>query len=1156
MTMYKPRTDPSSATLAAPMAAAAGSAGSAAPCNCGPAAPAGPGGGSTPATGVVLTPSLEELIYFNGRFLKAEDFQTEQNNYLLRIALSERAQGAGVSYGFHVTATTGPMSTTFVDQITQNFMAKVLASEASRKAWSEIVGKDRKPAEVAAVLSAAVEEICKADPGHSDTSLVIGRGHAADGWGSDLYLKCTTTVKLAGLIDAFGKYPTTCSVPGPSITPIADPQGVGLTGAYLLCLYVNGLDFGKVPVYGVQCGDNAQQVCSLGYHSEGVALQLVYFPGVTAPSKGTDPFAWRGEGARRYFDAEIAAHGTRLPLLGKGLPFSGEADAPDCGSHVPIGVVYLSGGDFVAYDEWTAKRLRTPAEMAYWLGGLLQPSKPAQLARVVQFQSQLTEALAAAGAAKSGTTLWDLGFATGDKSPILELPGVGFLPIALVSGTAASSATHIAPAELADGVNGLFDGVPYRLMPATPGEMNAIFGDALDSGPLKLTRKAPLGIGDPRDRLALIEELLIKAAEAGLGKGHGGAKLPEEEVPGIGSDVVGFIGESPIGPTNVATRIESLEEFTKTFGDSGHAPILAPSVSGFFANGGSHALVVNVGLNAGKDSYAKAVAQLGNVSLIVAPGQTSPEIQDVLLKACETSKRCFALLDSPEAVSGVDKLTLPRASQWGVFLYPWLQVPDPVKGNIFIPPSGFVAGAYVRSVHDNQRPPINELLKGALAVRFPVSKLEQAAAAVKRINLIQSTSTGVRVSGAYTIEPNPNAISAGELEQLLEDDCMGTLGRIAGLVDKAKVTPGEPQAFVWYPEKRADYQGYVMFTWPIAQLGGCITTPEAHLTIGIEMTVMRPPRQVKTDATGKNVVLARNLDKEAAPASPAPVAAPAAPAAPAGVHAAPAAPSTGPAPTSSASREGLPTPRGHVHQQQQQQMQTAPPPPTPPPAPPATGGDGTNRGLTSYELVPAHSVLNGKLVVFRDSEWAGPTQLLADINLENFPPDLKIGDLTPRTIALTSLRISIDPPVCDLDIKYEGRALNGKALEARGEVDGKWLRAAKGFASLRIGLTGAAKDKYDVRYMARYRGLFNAAETRWCENFEEVSLASVPWVEIGLEASVAQVLGPYLPIEAIYVKVIPKGTPAPSLTKFAAVWTKAKPTQGTTVAILDEKKPG
>jgi hypothetical protein len=278
------------------------------------------------------------------------------------------------------------------------------------------------------------------------------------------------------------------------------------------------------------------------------------------------------------------------------------------------------------------------------------------------------------------------------------------------------------------------------------------------------------------------------------------------------------------------------------------------------------------------------------------------------------------------------------------------------------------------------------------------------------------------------------------------------------------------------------------------------------------------------------------------------------------MHAAPAA-SSRPVPTSSSPRDGQTVlPRAHLHQQQQQQLQPAnPPPPAPPPPAPApppdtTGGGTTGRlpGISAAEMVPARSRLNEKLVVFRDSEWAGPIQIMQAVNLMEALPDgvnpgtidrvvARLGATAARSIILTSLRIAIDPPLCDLGVKYDGRDLHGKLLEARGEVDGKWLRAAHGFSALRIGLTGADKDKYDVRYMARFRLLNFALETGWCQNFEEVSLASIPRTQLGPLLTIIDRLAPILPIEAIYVKVIPRGTPAPSLSKFAAQWIKARP---------------
>lgn len=456
-----------------------------------------------PASGVPLPSSLDQLIYFNGRFLKAQDLKLEQKNYLLRIALAERAQGAGVSYGFHVSSSQQPLNPSFVDQIAQSVIAKMLRN---KKDWGQVLsgaseGYGELEPELVKRLAEAVQQVCGADPGNaSDTSLTLSPGHAADGHGNDLFLKSQQTVRLSQLLDAFKAKPTSCDAPGPSITPKPDTAGLGLTGAYILTAFVHGSDHGSVPVYGVQCSDKAEAACSLGYHSEGVGLQLVYFPGLTQPPAMSEPIQWRGAGARAYFAAEAKTHPSKLPQL---AVFSQGAEAPDTGTHVPLGVVYLSGGNFITVDAWTAKRLRTPAELAYWLGSMLQPSKPRQVARVLQFQSQLGEALAAAASKNDPMDLWHLGFAAGPNGQALELPGVGFLPVTLDS----QGSGNVPEEELKSLVGGYFAGVPFRLMAATPGQMNAIFGDALDSGPLALTRPSFNVLG--RDVQQPLRELRI-----------------------------------------------------------------------------------------------------------------------------------------------------------------------------------------------------------------------------------------------------------------------------------------------------------------------------------------------------------------------------------------------------------------------------------------------------------------------------------------------------------------------------------------------------------------------------------------------------------------------------------------------------------------------
>src|ERR1051325_1105202 len=67
-------------------------------------------------------------------------------------------------------------------------------------------------------------------------------------------------------------------------------------------------------------------------------------------------------------------------------------------------------------------------------------------------------------------------------------------------------------------------------------------------------------------------------------------------IEAVGTNTVGFLGESSKGPTNETVLITNWSQFVKTFGDfkdcSEH---LAHAVYGFFNNGGSRCFVVNVG---------------------------------------------------------------------------------------------------------------------------------------------------------------------------------------------------------------------------------------------------------------------------------------------------------------------------------------------------------------------------------------------------------------------------------------------------------------------------------------------------------------------------------------------------------------------------------
>ena len=241
----------------------------------------------------------------------------------------------------------------------------------------------------------------------------------------------------------------------------------------------------------------------------------------------------------------------------------------------------------------------------------------------------------------------------------------------------------------------------------------------------------------------------------------------------VGTSTVGFMGESSVGPTNEPIFCTNWSTFTKHFGDFQHSEYLAHAVYGFFNNGGGRCFVLNTGtdwsayaskaaLYIGSDNGPgtrtglKAFEDVEEINIVCCPGQTDPAIQDAVLSHCENMRYRFAVLDSPEVIEkgGVDKLPKPRDSKYGAYYFPWIEVYDPYKGNVFQPPSGYMCGVYARvdgerGVH---KAPANELVRGALGLKYGITKGEQDILNPKGFNCIRAFSNrGIRVWGARTI---------------------------------------------------------------------------------------------------------------------------------------------------------------------------------------------------------------------------------------------------------------------------------------------------------------------------------------------------------------------------------------------------------------------
>jgi len=255
-----------------------------------------------------------------------------------------------------------------------------------------------------------------------------------------------------------------------------------------------------------------------------------------------------------------------------------------------------------------------------------------------------------------------------------------------------------------------------------------------------------------------------------------------EEVPGaskpieaVGTSTVGFIGESKKGPVNQVVFCPNWTTFTKNFGDFADSGHLAHAIYGFFNNGGSRCFVLNVGTGAADKRPARfigfdngpgergglhAFEEVEEIAIVSAPGQTNPAITDAVLTHCEKMRYRFAVLDSPETIEkgGVDKLPKPRDSKYGAYYFPWIEVYDPQKGNIFVPPSGHVCGIYARSDAERgvHKAPANEIVRGALGLKYSITKGEQDILNPKGINCIREfKNRGIRVWGARTVSSDP-----------------------------------------------------------------------------------------------------------------------------------------------------------------------------------------------------------------------------------------------------------------------------------------------------------------------------------------------------------------------------------------------------------------
>ena len=257
----------------------------------------------------------------------------------------------------------------------------------------------------------------------------------------------------------------------------------------------------------------------------------------------------------------------------------------------------------------------------------------------------------------------------------------------------------------------------------------------------------------------------------------------------VGTSLAAFLGLAPDpGALVLEPRaINNWTEFLRSYASGpppagGKSPStdLSHAVFGFFQNGGSRCIVVNLGLGKSLLDGLATLESWDEVAIVAAPGYADAASYDQLLTHCEALKDRVAILDPPAEIKSIEALTKvaevkaagtgdkpgkpvtsgrPRKSDsgFGAFYFPRIRVMDPLgTGNqlVDVPPSGHLAGVWARTdasrgVH---KAPANEPLRGALDVTYRVTRAEQEVLNPAGVNCIRWFPTeGIRVWGARTV---------------------------------------------------------------------------------------------------------------------------------------------------------------------------------------------------------------------------------------------------------------------------------------------------------------------------------------------------------------------------------------------------------------------
>jgi Bacteriophage tail sheath protein len=219
----------------------------------------------------------------------------------------------------------------------------------------------------------------------------------------------------------------------------------------------------------------------------------------------------------------------------------------------------------------------------------------------------------------------------------------------------------------------------------------------------------------------------------------------------------------------------SFAEFRKHFGDfstNEDQKKLAHGVYGFFNNEGTRCYVMRFNdlTSLQKPTALAPLEAIDEISMVAAPGIVDPVVQGNIIDHCENLHDRVAIVDAPPDVKDltVDSIKVMTNTDYGALYFPRIKVFDYVtkltdpsvdEGEIYISPSGHIAGIYARVDHTRgvHKAPANEPIHGALGVEVQISKAIQDGLNPDGINCIRNINGKINVWGARTIGGDMNA---------------------------------------------------------------------------------------------------------------------------------------------------------------------------------------------------------------------------------------------------------------------------------------------------------------------------------------------------------------------------------------------------------------